>query len=327
MSISTTLRHISMLKLVPKYPSYVLTKTLQQQLAEQDFEVSIRTIQRDLDNLSSIMGITSSESVDGLKWHYVNSANEILPALQPNEALLLCIAKEQLLTQLPFVSLSQLEPRFSKAEHTLRCSTKFKNWRDRIKVIPYGFPLTAKPVNDDIRKLVYDAVLNQQRIQLLYQKALDVPTGYIINPHGLVIRENAHYLVASKTETPNDFQLFKFSKMLNVELCLEDNQACTADIKTYLNSNATGYLLSEKHVSLEMLVTGPALALLEEATLSKTQCVIIKKTLPERIAKVSADVEFTQELVHFLLGFGGYIKVLKPAVLIEAIANRKNIKF
>jgi hypothetical protein len=61
-----------------------------------------------------------------------------------------------------------------------------------------------------------------------------------------------------------------------------------------------------------MLVTGPALSLLEEASLAAKQSINLTQTLPKRIGKVEVEVEFTQKLVHFLLGFGGYIKVIKP---------------
>lgn len=300
-----------------------MTKALQQQLAEQGFEVSLRTIQRDLDHLSSIMGLTSSESPDGLKWCYVNSATEILPALQPSEALLLCIAKDQLSAQLPIVSLNQLEPLFDKAEHTLNCSIKFKNWRDRVKIVSFGFPLTANPINEEIRQSVYEAILNQQQIRLNYLKQPNESKNYLLNAHGLIIRENSHYLVASKNETPNEFQLFKFSKMLGVINQLDDNQDCTNDIKNYLNSNASGYLLKDEPIQLEMLVTGPALSLLEEASLSAKQSITLTQTVPKRIGKVEVEVEFTQELVHFLLGFGGYVKVIKPTLLIKELEDRK----
>jgi predicted DNA-binding transcriptional regulator YafY len=312
MSSSITFRQIYMLKLVPKHLSFVLTKVLQHQLAEQGFSVSLRTIQCDLEHLSSIMGLTSSESHDGLKWCYLNSATEILPALQPIEALLLCTIKDQLSTQFPMVSLSQLEPRFDKADYTLNCSIKFKNWRDRVKVVSFGFPLTANPINEDIRKSVYDAVLNQQQINLSYLKQPNESNNYLLNAHGLIIRENSHYLVASKNETPNQFQLFKLSKMLEVLNPLDDNQPCTNDIKKYLNSNASGYLIKNEPIQLEMLVTGPALSLLEEASLAAKQSINLTQTLPKRIGKVEVEVEFTQKLVHFLLGFGGYIKVIKP---------------
>ncbi|ALO34609.1 hypothetical protein CMT41_07675 [Colwellia sp. MT41] len=313
-----------MLKLIPKYPSFVLTKSIKQQLSEQGFEVTLRTIQRDLDNLSSIMGISSSESPEGLKWCYVNSGHEILPALQPCEALLLCIAKAQLSTQLPIASLNQLEPRFSKAERTLESSTKFKNWRERVKVVPYGFPLTAKPINEEVRTIVYDAVLNQQQIALSYQKQPGERKDYLLNAHGLIIRTNSHYLVATKTHSPDVFQLFKLSKILAVSNNLEDNQFCANDIKEYLSSNATGYLLSKKLIKLELLATGPALLIFEEAMLSENQKIDLIENSMVRTAKVKVSVEFTHELVHFLLGFGGYVKVLQPTELIEKIEERKS---
>ena len=319
---STTLRHISMLKLIPKYPSYILTSSIKNQLAEQGFDVSLRTIQRDLENLSSVMGITCINSADGNQWQYINSGNEILPAIQPAEALLLCIAKEQLSSILPFTALNQLEPRFNKAEETLKISEKFKDWRDRIKIINTGFPLIANDVLDDLRSSVYEAILNKKQIKLVYRIKVGELKEYTLNSHGLIIRSNSHYLVASKFESPDNFQLFKLSKMHEVTALNEDNLPCESDIKTYLCTNASGFLLSKIPIKLEMLVTGPALSLLQEGTMSSNQTLKISQLKGKSIATVTATVEFTQDLVHFLVGFGGFVKVLQPESLIVEIKSR-----
>lgn len=47
----TTLRYLEMLQLVPRYPQSISTGELQQKLAEQGFDINVRSIQRDLEKL------------------------------------------------------------------------------------------------------------------------------------------------------------------------------------------------------------------------------------------------------------------------------------
>ena len=57
-----TLRQITMLGLVPRRPPGRTTHEFQTALSERDFEVDLRTIQRDLDRLSARFPLTYDES-------------------------------------------------------------------------------------------------------------------------------------------------------------------------------------------------------------------------------------------------------------------------
>lgn len=321
MSKSTILRQLTMLRLIPKYPAFILSKQLHQALYEEGFSVSKRTVERDLDNLASLVGIDFTDSPEGFKWAYMKTASEFTPALAPSEALLLCIAYRQIIDVLPFTCISDIEPKFLKAEQTLARNQKFRNWQERVKIITFGLPLKAKPINDDIRSAVYESMLNGQKIDIEYQKESEL-INYSLNTHGLIIREHTHYLVASKIESPEVLQLFKLSRVKSAVRTFEDNQACSSDIKAYLNSNVSGYILSNAPIRLELLATGPALTMFKEAELSEDQQLSIIERLPQNIAKVTATVEFTHELIHFLLGFGKWIRVTSPHSVIEAIQDR-----
>jgi predicted DNA-binding transcriptional regulator YafY len=321
MSKSTILRQLTMLRLIPKSPSFILSKQLHQTLYEEGFSVSKRTIERDLDNLASLVGIDFTTSPEGFKWAYIKTAHEFTPALAPSEALLLCIAYRQIIDVLPFNCISDIEPKFLKAEQTLARNEKFKNWHERVKIITFGLPLKAKPIDDEIRCIVYETVLNTEKLVIKYQKE-DETVDYTLNTHGLIIREHTHYLVATKIESPDIFQLFKLSRIKRAIRSYEDNLNCKSDIKAYLNSNVSGYLLSNDPIKLELLATGPALAMFKEANLAEDQTLTIIEKSPQNIATVTATVEFTHELIHFLLGFGKWVRVTSPNSVIEAIQDR-----
>jgi len=315
-----------MLKLIPKSPSYILTKQLHQSLADEGFNVSKRTVERDLDNLAALVGIDFTKGADGFKWCYMTTSSEFSPAIAPSEALLLCIAYRQIIDVLPFKCISDIEPKFLKAEQTLACNDKFKNWQDRVKIISFGLPLKAKPIDDVIRSTIYDTMLNNEQLVIKYQKthATEEHTteNYTLNTHGLIIREHTHYLVATKAESPDVFQLFKLSRVKQATRSYIDNQPCKKSIKQYLNSNASGYLLAEEPIKLKLLATGPALAMFDEAMLSDDQTIEKISQSGQPVAKINATVEFSHELIHFLLGFGKWIRVKSPQIVIDAIKDR-----
>jgi len=169
-------------------------------------------------------------------------------------------------------------------------------------------------------------MLNNEQLIIKYQKTHTTENytteNYTLNTHGLIIREHTHYLVATKAESPDVLQLFKLSRVKQATRSYVDNQPCKNKIKQYLNSNASGYLLASDPIKLELLATGPALAMFDEAMLSEDQIIEIINQENAPVANVKATVEFSHELIHFLLGFGKWIRVKSPQVVIDAIKDR-----
>jgi len=323
MNTSTILRQISMLKIIPKAPSFVLTKTLYENLCTEGFSASKRTIERDLNKLKDLMGLKNVESPEGNKWSYDVNNTELLPNMLPSEALLLSIAQQQLSHSLPESSIIQLEPRFGKAKQVLNQMNKYINWQDKINVLPNGFPLIRQPVNEDIREQIYDAVLKENHINLIYEKKRGLPVNeYSLNPHGLIVRDYIHYLVATKEESPDKFQLFKLSKMKSVIDSFKPFQKTNSDLSAYFKSNPSGFNLTEKPQKIKLNVGGALANLLSENQLSEDQTFSWVDD-DMRWAEVSATVYISYDLIHLLIGYGKWAKVKGPTILIDEMTKQK----
>ena len=313
-----------MLKVIPKHPGFVLTKDLHQKLDEEGFKTSIRTVERDLSKLADVMGLTSSESPEGYKWAYINHSRELLPALSPNEALLLLQAKQHLQNVMPFKALRSLEPRFDKAEATLSQNKTMANWQDKIRVVQGMVPLITAEINEDIRTHVYEAILKAQQVNIRYQKNSGDVGSYILNTHGLIIKDYVQYLVASKNTSPDLLQLFKLSQIQKVTPQYCDNLPCNEDVSAFIHSDVSGFIIEQKPIVLKMNITGPALTLLSNAKLCDDQTLAyFTGSTGNKCALLTATVDFTYSLLHFLLGYGKSVKVLAPQSLINAIEDRK----
>ena len=83
----TTLRQLKLLELLPRQPFKKSPQILKDDLSQIGFEVSIRTIQRDLKVLSSILPLISDERDKPYGWSWHKNAPGLNPAMDPIEAL------------------------------------------------------------------------------------------------------------------------------------------------------------------------------------------------------------------------------------------------
>jgi predicted DNA-binding transcriptional regulator YafY len=324
MDKSTILRQISMLKMLRKFPGFDLTKEIHQRLIDEGFNVTKRTIERDLLKLSDVMGLTSGDNPERNEWSYINHSRELLPALSPNEALLLIQAKLHLQNMMPFKALQSLEPRFNKAEATLSQNKLMANWQDKIKVVQGMVPLIITEISDEIREVIYDTVLKAQQVKISYQKNSGEVGNYSLSMFGLIIKDYVQYLVASKLTSPDVLQLFKLSQIQTVEREYLDNLHCSADVSAFIQADVTGYMINKEPIKLKMKIAGPAFNLLTSTKLCDDQKLEYFTTSSGRkCALLTATVDFTYTLVHFLLGYGKLVQVLEPKSLVDELEERK----
>jgi predicted DNA-binding transcriptional regulator YafY len=314
-----------MLKMIRKAPRFNLTKEIHQRLIDEGFNVTKRTVERDLIKLSDVMGLKSVDSPEGYKWSYEKShAHELLPALSPNEALLLLQAQEFLSHIFPVKSLLALEPRFEKAASTLAESAKFKDWQKKVYIAP-NVSLNQTHISEENREVVYNAVLNTDQLKIKFTRNSGELVDTIVNPHGLIIKEHMQYLVHSRIELPNILRLIKLPNIIEVENNYTDNQICTTDVEHFIHSNSASFKISQEKIKVQMKVAGPARLLFENSTLSADQTIeyCIGKN-GNKCGLLTATTDFTHDFVHFILGYGKWVEVVEPQGLIDAINDRKS---
>lgn len=324
MSASTILRQVEMLRYIPREPDSKSTKDIYTHLIAEGFEVTKRTVERDLLRISQPIGLDYKSENDGNYWYYVRGGKQILPNQSPHEALLLMQAKAFLSPMMPSKSLLTLEPRFEKAESTLRNNRKHRNWQQKISVAK-NVHLEQEFISDEFREVVYDAVLNETQLIISFKRNSGEVVATTVNAYGLIIKDHMQYLVNSRTCSPNKLKLIKLPNIITVESTLKNNQLCMENVEQFIQSNAASYKLLDKPINVKMKVAGPALYLLQSSKLSQEQTITpFKGHNNKPCGLLSATSELTHDFVHFLLGFGKWVEVLEPQCLIDAINDRKS---
>lgn len=117
----TLIRIVSMLGLIPLYPRWTTARQLHTALTAKGFDVSKRTVERDLNTISVLFELVDSDSPDGKKWSFNREAKHTyLPSLSLEEALSLKMTQQHLRLFLPANVFATLDALFKKADDVIR---------------------------------------------------------------------------------------------------------------------------------------------------------------------------------------------------------------
>jgi len=312
----TLMRQWQMLRLIPRYPRKVSTTDLKNNLADEGFATTQRTIQRDLIQLSSIYPLTCNESSKPFGWSWMRDADVVdIPGMDIHTALAFWLAGEHLKPMLPKTTLRQMQPHFRTAARILDSIPADQGapaWRDKVRVLHRGPKLKAPAMDTDVQEQVYDALLRNRRLVVTYHPRWhEGEKVYEINPLGLVLKDGIIYLVCSMWDYP-DIRLLTLHRMQDAQVL--DNPASIPDgfnLDDYIASGELHFTIGGT-IKLKALFSADAAFHLGERPLSEAQTITEQQ---DGQMLVTASVQDTSELRWWLLGFGDQVEVLEPISL------------
>jgi predicted DNA-binding transcriptional regulator YafY len=215
----TLLRQWQLLRCIPaKAPGKTVSELLEA-LDKEGFDVTRRTIERDLQTLSEPFKLTCNDKGTPQGWHYSSGTRLSLPEITVSDALSLCLLSEYLKPLLPASILSVMESRFDEADHLLsQVADKniAANWTDKVRVVPPALPLRPPVIAEGVLESVQEALLKDLQIECGYQQAsADAPEPRRLHPLALVQRGPVMYLVATATSASQAklYALHRFHKI------------------------------------------------------------------------------------------------------------------
>lgn len=314
----TTLRHLAMLSRIPVHPNAKSTKRILQELREldPDYDVSERTVQRGLDQLSRQFPISCEARGRANHWYWTDPhALTQIPSMSAPTAFALRLAAEYLKPIMPPSARGLLEPYFSHADSVLE-GTALGRWTDKAATIERGPVLTPPSVPVEVQEAVYTALMENRKVEVAYRaKGRTRARRMVLNPLGIVVRAGVVYLVATSWDY-EDVRHYVLHRMSEPQLL--DEPARTVQgfrLAAYIGEeNRFSYPVSSGGISLKVLFEKEAAKHLIESRLAKDH-----KTMEQEDGRVlvEATVQDTAELRWWLLGFGSSVEILEPGTLRE----------
>lgn len=312
----TQLRQWAMLRRIPQHPRQVTAKELTEKLANEGFEVSKRTVERDLLSLSEIFPLLSNDRSRPYGWSWSKDAEAFaLPTMSPLQALTLELAHDHLATLLPANLLATLAPYFKCADGVLSSGDgvkKIANWRKKVGIVPSGQPLIPPNYPEEIIEAVHAALLSEQQLEISYNSREQGDTKtYPVHPLGIVQRGAVTYLVATLYDY-DDIRMLAIHRIQSAQILEKPVITPTGfDLAEYIGHGAFGFE-ENGEIKLVLRFTMPAAEHLLETPLSLDQQITPNQ---ENWVRLQATVPNTAQLRWWLLGFADQVEVLEPASL------------
>lgn len=310
----TISRQLQLLQLVPRLPQRITVRELIARLPQNDKRVALRTVQRDLDQLSHKFPLTCDLEGRTQYWYWTKGAQQLaIPHMSASMAATLQLARDYLKPVLPASVLSELDPLFNHASEVLD-GTPLKSWTHKVRILDRGPMLIPPKVSPAVRDSVYQALLEVRQIQIAYKaRGKDGHKDYTVNPLGLVVKGGVFYLVVT-FDGYTDIRQLALHRMNRAELLAVSAQVPKRfSLKAYIEDEAGfSYPLSPEKIELELRFEPDAAFHLTELKLAPDQQV---QTDGDGCLRVTATVADTEELRWWLRGYGEAVEVLEPGVL------------
>jgi predicted DNA-binding transcriptional regulator YafY len=316
----TTMRHLHMLRLLPRYPQKRTVPQIHEALQSIDFDIDRRSVERDLVRLSQHVPISSDPAGRPRGWFWMADAPDVIaPGLEVGEALGLELLGRYLHALLPISQQAALTPRLRAARAALDtlAPPAIARWRKRVTVIDDGAPLVAPEVPADALAQIHAGLLHGRCLEADYLAlGARAPRRYRVHPLALVYSGRVGYLVAmlDDFEDARHLALHRVRSARVTEAAARDK--ADFDLDAYLRSHAFD-LPGEAMFRLELRVSERLARFLEERRLSSDQRIEHR----EGGIRVLAQVRESERLVWWLRSQGTEVEVIRPLRLRRRLAQ------
>lgn len=298
------------------------TRELQELLAREGIEISLRTIQRDLNQISQRFPIESNKTIpQGWRWQS-DAPLQSLPHMTSSQAVTFMMVEEHLKHLLPPSLIEEMNPWFDLARRNLSSHNNVRQWINRVRIVPATQPLIPPVVERQAQQAIYEGLLQDKQIECVYRSR--GPHGedrqYTLNPLALVQKGSIIYLICTRHDK-SDVQTFALHRFKSAHvLDLRALHPVDFDIDAYIESGALGFRVDfsqpTRHVDLELVMHEMDALYFTESQLSKEQKI---EKLSNNLYKVSANVPFTSQLTWWLRSFGQKLIRIEPIEVFNAV--------
>jgi len=283
-----------------------------------EFEVSVRTIYRDVDQLSAAdVPIYADRGPSG-GFQLLDGYRTRLTGLSPAEAETLSLAglpgPAAQLGLADVLTAAQLKLNAALPE---RARANAGRVATRFHLDPVGWFRSA----DDAKLLpaIANAVWNEKCLDVRYRRA-EGAVERRLQPLGLVLKAGIWYLVAQVGDQPRTYRISNFIDLAVTEESFERRK--DFDLTRFWVTSSRAFETSVYHSSATLRVTARGLARLDSLGSLVAQAAAETATPPDAGGwlSVTIPIESVERAASDLIGLGADVEVVEPAELRERLA-------
>jgi predicted DNA-binding transcriptional regulator YafY len=316
-------RQWELLRLIPSHDLPGRTAAdLSAALSSRGYEVTRRTVERDLDGLALCMPLECNERKRPQRWRWQKTRGLDVPGMEVAEAMALYMMKDAMTQHLPSCFIDALHGRFVQANKTLGLLARAganARWSDLVRVVPAHVTLVAPRILPKIMQPLQKALLNEIAIDASYQSLKEsAPTSRMLYPRALLLRGSSLYLIAHQKGTPGEPRHYAVQRLAAVRLReLEPWPDGPFSLDAFLKDGKDQFG-DGRSIQFTATIRGGLEKILHDSPLSDDM------TIEESggVLTLTATVRDTWALRSWILSHAENIHVRAPAALRSDIAKR-----
>lgn len=197
-------RQWELLKLLPSNAPGKSAAELKLALDFAGYDVTKRTVERDLQALSVEFSITHGESVP-FEWHWLSRDAFRMLSLSTSDALSLNLLQRFLKPLLPAATTRLLDAAFDLAEQKLAAiaqSNALGRWAQKVAAVDASLPVIPPSIHPEALQTVQEALLADEQVEVQYENTQSKQTIQTLHPLALVQCGSITYLIATAFKSP-----------------------------------------------------------------------------------------------------------------------------
>jgi predicted DNA-binding transcriptional regulator YafY len=279
-------------------------------------EVSLRTVQRDLNALAEIFDESKPQG-----WWWREGASQLeVPSMDAHSALTFNLVEQYMQNMLPRSTLSHMVPWFEAAQGVVSSqASSVTRWRDKLRVIPHTLNKIPAPIDAAIQATIYTGLLDERQLQVTYRAITSGKEAktYPVHPLGLVEMEQVVYLVC----TVKDYQNARFLAVHRIDAAELLEAAAVRpvafDIDEFI-AREFGIRLAREPLDLVLRIRGILAKYLAETPVAIGQ---LMTPIDDDWTRVEVRVHDTIQLRNWLRSLGPDAVVEEPASIREHLRS------
>lgn len=317
---NTLARQWEMLQILPSRPPGKTAREITQYLGDKGYDVTKRTVERDLQALSGSFPLCCNDRSPPFGWYFTPGTHLDIPGFTISEALTLKLVEQYLTPLLPATMLSTLRGHFEQATRKLDALTDnpAARWTEKIRSVSPAQPFVSPTLEHTVLETLQEALLADRQIEVGYKRLkADELAPLTLHPLGLLQRGPVMYLVATAF-TYTDPRLYAVHRIRRAQVLEAPVQRPAGfDLDRYIQQGGANFGAGET-IELQLRVHEDLAANLAEAPLAADMQVL----RGENGIRVTATLPDTWQLRWWLLSQAGRVEVLGPAALREDIRGQ-----
>ncbi|WP_346351211.1 WYL domain-containing protein [Oceanimonas sp. AH20CE76] len=314
------LRQLTLARCVPYRPYKLTARQLQEKLEEEGIQVSLRTVQRDLEEMSG-MGLFDLTSDDRSKPHgwcfERNGLNDFANFMPLGLAMALKTWNDQAADLLPASVLTELTPIIDKATQVINDSQSELAGRWMENVVQLPKPFAGSP---EMRRAttIRDALWRGRKFTAEIKRQIKGRTVWLryeqVNPLGIVSRKDGTMLLCTMTDMDPKIYGIPFEHIKDVELTSRPVTQ-PREFSTHKLVREKGYQEETETIHFVGRIANTGRPLLEDTIPGHNPRLT---RYDKQSMMVETDVKDSPEFRRWLTDMGGKVEILAPESLKSA---------